>query len=75
MPGKHAYSCFYRSRRFIRQDDPAEGADLSKVLANAAKAFEVTKMAERAQVKRMTDQGLLRIIATDDEIAKQISGC
>ena len=41
---------------------PAEGADISKVLANAAKAFEVAEMAEHAQLDRMTDEELMRII-------------
>jgi hypothetical protein len=56
---------------------PAEGADISKVLANAAKAFEVAEMAEHAQLERMTDEELLRIIAmgeNGDEIVKQVSG-
>ena len=56
---------------------PAEGADISKVLANAAKAFEVAELAERKQLEQMTDQELLRIIAmgeNGDEIAKEISG-
>ena len=45
---------------------PAEGADISKVLANAAKAFEVAEIAEHAQLDRMTDQELLRVIAMGD---------
>ena len=57
---------------------PAEGADLSKVLANAARAFEVAELAEHKQLEQMTDQELLlRIIAmgeNGDEIAKEISG-
>jgi hypothetical protein len=56
---------------------PAEAAEISKVLANAAKAFEIAEMAERAQVERMTDAELLRIIAMGDngnEITKQVSG-
>ena len=56
---------------------PTEGADISKVLANAAKAFEVAELAERKQLEQMTDQELLRIIAmgeNGDEIAKEISG-
>ena len=57
---------------------PTEGADISKVLANAAKAFEVAELAERKQLEEMTDRELLlRIIAmgeNGDEIAKQVSG-
>jgi hypothetical protein len=55
---------------------PAEGGDISKILANAAKAFEVAELAERKQLEQMTDQELLRIIAMgeNDEIAKQVSG-
>ena len=56
---------------------PAEGAGISRVLANAAKAFEVAELAEHKQLERMTDQQLLRIIAmgeNGDEIAKEISG-
>jgi hypothetical protein len=56
---------------------PAEGADISKVLANAAKAFEVAEIAEHAQLDRMTDEELLRVIAMGEngaDIAKQVSG-
>jgi hypothetical protein len=56
---------------------PAEGADISKVLANAAKAFEVAEMAEHAQLDRMTDEELLRVIAMGEngaDIAKQVLG-
>ena len=57
---------------------PAEGADLSKVLANAARAFEVAELAEHKQLEQMTDRELLlRIIAmgeNGDEIARQVSG-
>jgi hypothetical protein len=57
---------------------PAEAAEISKVLANAAKAFEAAELAERKQLEQMTDQELLlRIIAmgeNGDEIAKQVSG-
>jgi hypothetical protein len=56
---------------------PAEGAGISRVLANAAKAFEVAELAEHKQLERMTDQQLLRIIAmgeNGDEIARQVSG-
>src|SRR6516165_8858405 len=56
---------------------PAEGADISKVLANAAKAFEVAEIAEHAQLDRMTDEELLRVIAMGEngaDIAKQVLG-
>jgi hypothetical protein len=56
---------------------PADAAEISKVLANAAKAFEIAEIAERAQLERMTDEELLRVIAMGDngnEITKQVSG-
>ena len=56
---------------------PAEAAEISKVLANAAKAYEIAEMAERVQVEQMTDEELLRVIAMGEngaDIAKQVSG-
>jgi hypothetical protein len=56
---------------------PAEAAEISKVLANAAKAYEIAEMAERAQLEQMTDTELLRVIAMGGngaDIAKQVSG-
>jgi hypothetical protein len=56
---------------------PADAAEISKVLANAAKAFEIAEIAEHAQLDRMTDTELLRVIAMGEngaDIAKQISG-
>jgi hypothetical protein len=56
---------------------PADAAEISKVLANAAKAYEIAEMAERAQWDQMTDAELLRVIAmggTGADIAKQVSG-
>jgi hypothetical protein len=60
-----------------REITPADAAEISKVLANAAKAFEIAEIAERAQLERMTDEGLLCVIAMGDngnEITKQVSG-
>jgi len=56
---------------------PAEAAEISKVLANAAKAYEIAEMAERTQLDQMTDTELLRVIAMGEngaDIAKQVSG-
>jgi hypothetical protein len=56
---------------------PAHASEISKVLANAAKVYEIAEMAERAQLGQMTDEELLRFIAMGDngnEIAKQVSG-
>ena len=56
---------------------PAEAAEISKVLANAAKAYEIAELAERARLEQMTDAELLRVIAMGEngaDIAKQVSG-
>jgi hypothetical protein len=56
---------------------PAEAAEISKVLANAAKAYEIAEMAERTQLDQMTDTELLRVIAMGGngaDIAQQVSG-
>ena len=56
---------------------PAEAVEISKVLANAAKAFEIAEMTERAQLEQMTDAQLLRVIAMGEngtDIAERVSG-
>jgi hypothetical protein len=57
--------CGERCRCTLRQNrcTPADAAEISKVLANAAKAFEIAEIAEHARLDRMTDAELLRVIA------------
>jgi hypothetical protein len=48
-----------------------------KAIANAAKAFEIAEIAEHAQLDRMTDAELLRVITMGGngaDIAKQVAG-
>ena len=56
---------------------PAEAGEISRILANAAKAYEIAEMAERTQLGQLTDTELLRVIAmggNGTDIAKQVSG-